>query len=338
MSRCSISDDDAQPFAFRRIPPYPSAMTRVVALVGPTGAGKTDLGIALATRLDAEIVNADSRQVYRRLDIGSAKPTPEQRRVVPHHVIDVVDPDASFDCAQFRRLAIDAIADITRRGKRVLIVGGTGLYLKVLLHGLFAGPARDPAVRAQLLREEEAAPGSLHRRLAAVDPAAAARLHAHDHVRVVRALEVHAITGRPISAWQAEHRFGQQTINARVLGLELPRPTLYARINARCDAMISAGLIDEVRRLYAAGFAPDLPALCSPGYREIGEFVRGLCDLPTAVARMAQATRQLAKRQMTWFRGNPLVRWCAPDLPLVQRAAEVFWERDDEAANSEGLD
>lgn len=298
---------------------------RIVALVGPTGAGKTELGITLAQQFDAEIVNADSRQVYRRLDIGSAKPTPEQRRAIPHHVVDVVEPDEPFDCARFRQLAVAAIDDIARRGKRVLIVGGTGLYIKVLLRGLFDGPSRDAALRAALLRAEEQAPGTLHQRLQAVDPPSAARLHPHDHMRLIRALEVYGLTGRPISAWQAAHHFGNGEFDALVLGLWLPRVELYARINARCQAMIDAGLVDEVRGLYDSGLDPDLPALRSPGYREIGDYMRGRCDLPTAVARMAQATRRLAKRQLTWFRADPHIVWRAPDAALLQQDVADFW-------------
>ena len=303
----------------------PGAPLRLVALVGPTGAGKTDVGIALARRFDAEIVNADSRQVYRRLDIGSAKPTPAQRAAVPHHVIDVVEPDAAFDCAQFRRLAVAAIADITRRGKRALIVGGTGLYLKVVLRGLFDGPARDGQLRARLLAEESAAPGALHRRLRDVDPTTAARLHPHDRVRIVRALEVYQLTGQPISAWQSTHAFAEHVFDALVLGLSLPRAELYARIAARCQAMVHDGLVEEVRQLYASGLDPDLPALRSPGYAEIGDHVRGRCDLPSAIGRMAQATRRLAKRQLTWFRGDPQIVWHAPDLAALERAAADFW-------------
>jgi len=203
-------------------------VTRVVALVGPTGVGKTDVGMALAAVYGAEIVNADSRQVYRRLDIGSAKPTPAQRALVPHHLVDLVDPDESFDCARFRELAVAAIDDIAARGKRVLVVGGTGLYVKALLRGLFAGPSRDAAVRADLEREEAATPGCLHRHLTAVDPAAAARLHPHDHVRLIRALEVYRLTGRRLSAWQAEHAFAARQFDSLILGLTLPRAELYA--------------------------------------------------------------------------------------------------------------
>jgi tRNA dimethylallyltransferase len=296
-----------------------------VALVGPTGAGKTELGIALARDFNAEIVNADSRQVYRRLDVGSAKPTPAQRAIVPHHVVDVVEPDESFDCARFRQLALAAIDDITQRGKRVLIVGGTGLYIKVLLHGIFAGPPRDDALRAALLGEEQRAPGALHQRLCSVDPAAAARLHPHDRVRIMRALEVFQLTGRPISDWQAGHRFANGMLDGCVLGVSVPRAELYARIEARCHAMLDAGLVAEVRRLYADGFDPDLPALRSPGYREVGEYVRGHCDLPTAIARMAKATRNLAKRQLTWFRGDPRLIWCAAELTALRQQITDVW-------------
>jgi tRNA dimethylallyltransferase len=299
---------------------------KIVALVGPTGAGKTDLGIALAQQFDAEIINADSRQIYRRLDIGSAKPTPQQRAAVPHHLVDVAEPDEPFDCARFRTLARAAIDDITRRGKRVLIVGGTGLYIKALLHGLFEGPSRDPALRTALLLEEAHAPGTLHQRLRSVDPAAATRLHPHDHRRLVRALEVYQLTGQPISTWQAQHHFASNEFDTCVLGLLLPRTELYERINARCHAMVDAGLVDEVQRLYADGFDPHLPALRSPGYREVGDHVHGLYDVPTAIARMAQATRQLAKRQLTWFRADKRIAWCAPDLGVLGREATAFWQ------------
>jgi tRNA dimethylallyltransferase len=297
----------------------------LVALVGPTGVGKTAVGIAVATACNAEIVNADSRQVYRRLDIGSAKPTPAQQAAVAHHVIDVAEPDEAFDCARFRELATAAVHDIVARGKRVLVVGGTGLYVKVLLHGLCAAPPRDAALRAALLEAESRRPGTLHRRLVGVDPTTAARLHPHDRVRLVRALEVHALTARPLSAWQADHRFADRAFDALTIGLTLPRPDLYARIDARCDTMLADGLVAEVRSLLAAGFDPALPALCSPGYREISEYVRDRCDLPTAVARMARATRRLAKRQLTWFCAAPSTRWSAPEPADVIAAATAFW-------------
>lgn len=297
-----------------------SSPAEIIALVGPTASGKTAIAIELARRLDAEIVGADSRQVYRRLDIGSAKPTPAQRAAVPHHLLDVAEPDEDFDCARYRALASAAIEEIHGRGRRVLVVGGTGLYVKVLRQGLFPGPARDQALRARLKAEEEQQPGSLHRRLAEVDPASAARLHPRDRVRLVRALEVHALSGRPISAWQEEHRFERGGIAMRVIALEVPREELARRIEARCQAMVKEGLVAEVEGLFAAGLDPTLPSLRSPGYAEIGEFVRGLCSREDAVARMAQATRRLAKRQATWWRGHPPDARVAADLAAVLAA------------------
>jgi len=297
----------------------------LIALVGATASGKTEIAIEMAQRFGAEIVGADSRQVYRRLDIGSAKPTAAQRSAVPHHLIDVVEPDQHFDCARYRELALAAIDDIHRRGRRVLVVGGTGLYVSVLARGLFAGPPRDAALRARLIAEENEAAGSLHRRLAAVDPVAAARLHARDQVRLVRALEVFEITGRPISEWQAEHarRGGQLAVH--VIALDLPRDELYARIDARCREMVHAGLIEEVRALLDSGLDPELPSLRSPGYAEIGAHVRGLCSLGEALTQMSQATRRLAKRQLTWMRGHPPAAYIVPTSDAVAAEIAKLW-------------
>ena len=281
----------------------------VLALVGPTGVGKSARALDLAEQLDAEIVNADSRQVYRYLDIGSAKPTRAERARVPHHVFDVVDPDQSFDCARYRDLALAAIADIQRRGKRVLLVGGTGLYVKALRFGLFPGPPRDAALRRQLEADETAAPGTLHRRLAELDPASANRVHPHDRVRLIRALEVQQLTGRPMSGWQHEHGFRTPTLPMTMIGLTLERARLRARIGERCRAMVDAGLIDEVRSLWARGYGRTLPILQTIGYREMGAVAAGEIGLDEALAAMTRATCQLAKRQLTWFRADPTVRW-----------------------------
>jgi len=303
-----------------------TARPRIVALVGPTASGKTELGVALAERFDAEIVSADSRQVYRRLDIGSAKPTGEQRARARHHLIDVAEPSEPFDCARYRQLAMAAIRDITGRGKRVLVVGGTGLYVKVLLRGVFAGPSRDPDLRAALDLEERSAPGALHRRLVDVDPAAARRLHPNDQARLIRAIEVYELTGKPISVWQEEHRFQQRDLDTLTLAPSIARAELYARINARCEEMLAGGLIEEVRQLLTAGIPSSAPALQSPGYREVVEHVAGVYDLATAAALMAQATRRLAKRQLTWLRGDAEVMWLAPSFDAFEQALNRFWE------------
>jgi tRNA dimethylallyltransferase len=281
----------------------------ILAIVGPTGTGKTAVALALTRRIAAEIVNLDSRQVYRGLDIGSAKPTEAERGMAPHHLFNVVEPDEPFDCARYRELALRAIAEIEVRGRHVLLVGGTGLYLKVLHHGLFAGPKRDSALRARLTAIEESQPGLLHERLRAVDPAAAARLHPHDLARLVRALEVFELTGRPMTEWQREHGFRRAEIEMRVIGLDMERRRLYERLNARCTAMVEGGLIEEVRALRARGYGSELTPLRSIGYREIGTYLDNRCTLEEALRDMARATRHLAKRQLTWFRAVPDLRW-----------------------------
>lgn len=296
----------------------------VIALVGPTGSGKSALALELAERLGAEIVNCDSRQVFRYLDIGTAKPTAAERVAVPHHLFDVVDPDEPFDCARYRTLARAAIAAIHARGKRVLLVGGTGLYLKVLRYGLTPAPPRDPARRARLVALEEAEPGALHARLAVLDPAAAVRLHPRDRLRLIRALEVCEASGRPLSAWQAEHGFRAVELPCRVIGLRVDRSLLYERLDARCRAMIDGGLIDEVRALWARGYGPGLAPLQSIGYREIGAHLLGRCDLAAALAAMQRATRRFAKRQLTWWRADRTVEWVDSDLPHIVAVAGTY--------------
>lgn len=300
-----------------------------VAIVGPTAAGKSEMALELAEVIGGEIVSADSRQVYRHLDIGTAKPTAAEQARVPHHLLDVADPDQLFDAARYRRLTLAAASAIHARRRPIVICGGTGLYLRALLHGLFRGPAAHPELRARLRGLEERSPGALHQRLAAADPASAARLHPHDLLRVVRALEVLELTGRPISAWQDEHRFADSGLHVLVLGCARSREELAARIAARCRAMLAAGLLDEIRGLWARGYGPELRPLQSVGYREMGTYLRGAADLATALEAFARATRRLAKRQRAWFGAQPAIQWFHPDrdrAALLARAA-VWLER-----------
>lgn len=298
---------------------------RVVAIVGPTAVGKSAIAMTIAERLDAEIVSADSRQIYRGLDVGTAKPSPGDRRRVPHHLIDVVDPDERFDAARFRSLALDAIGAAAARGRPVLVCGGTGLYVRALRHGLFEGPSAVPELRAALYeRERLHGAGTLHADLAAVDPTTAARLHPRDAVRLVRALEVLRVTGRPISAWQSDHAFGDASVDMLVLGCTRPREELHERIVGRCRAMLDAGLLDEIRELWARGYGPELPPLDSVGYREMGAYLRGELDFETAFDAFARATRRLAKRQLTWWRSDATIAWFHPDCDgdaMLARAA-----------------
>ncbi len=287
---------------------------RIVCLVGPTASGKTGLALELAEAVGAEVVSADSRQVYRGMDVGTAKPSAAERARVPHHGLDLVGPDESFDAGVFRQVAAAAIADIHARGRRVLVVGGTGLYVRALLQGLCPAPPRAPRVRAGLLAlAERAGTGELHRLLAGIDAAAAARIHANDRGRLIRALEVPFVSGRSLTSWQAAHGFADRPYDALVIGLALPVSELDARIAARATAMVASGFLDEVRALRAGGLAIDAPGWNAVGYREMLACVEGRSSLDAAVAATVLATRRFAKRQRTWFRAQPDVVWRHPD-------------------------
>src|SRR5437773_1423787 len=266
---------------------------RLVCIVGPTASGKSALALGLAERLGGEIVSADSRQIYRDLDIGTAKPTAAERAHVPHHCLDLVAPGEAFEAARFRDAAHAAIADIVRRGRVALVVGGTGLYVRALLGGLCPAPPRAPALRAALAHQPAPA---LHRRLRALDPAAGARIAPGDRVRIVRALEVALVSGVPLSRWQAEHRFAEPAYDALLIGLARPTAELDARIAARARAMLEAGFLDEVRALRGRGLGAAAPGLSAAGSRELLPCVEGRTDLATALAAMVRASRQFAER------------------------------------------
>ena len=287
---------------------------RAIYLTGPTASGKTAIGVALARRLDAEIVAVDSMTLYRGMDIGTAKPTDAERGGIPHHLIDVLDPWQAASVAEYRRWALAAVEDIERRGKRVLFVGGTPLYLKALLRGLFQGPGADSALRLRLEREaEEGGTKALHRRLAAVDPPTAARLHPNDRRRVIRALELVELTGQTLGRLQVEHQRAAPA-GTLVFALDRPRPELHDRINRRVTTMFDAGLVEEVRALWSSPRPLSAVAAQGVGYREVIEMLEGKVGLTETMERVRARSRQFAKRQCTWFRGLVEVRpW--PVLP-----------------------
>lgn len=294
----------------------------LVAIVGPTGSGKSELALALAELFPAEIVNCDSVQLYRYLDIGSAKLPVERRRDIPHHMIDVALPDEPMSAGDYARRVRPLLGEIVARGRIPFVVGGTGFYLRALLDGLFRGPGRDPALRARLLERQRRRPGSLHRILWRLDPASAARIHPHDVNKLIRALEVCLLTRRPLSSLWGEGRDRLEGFRPLKIGLDPPRPLLYARLEARCRAMFEAGLIDEVRRILAMGYPPTSKALEALGYRQALEVLRGRLE-PDEALRLAQRqTRRYAKRQWTWFRHDPAVEWFAGfgDEPRLVRA------------------
>jgi tRNA dimethylallyltransferase len=298
----------------------------VVAIVGPTAVGKTDLSFRLASELSCEIVSFDSVQVYRGMDIGTAKPTAEEQGRLQHHLIDVVDPDEPFDAADFVRKAGAVIRSVTARGKVPLLVGGTGLYLRSLIKGLASCPGRDPQLRARLHAfGAEHGTGALHRRLSEVDPETASRVHPMDTFRVIRALEVHELTGEPISSWRRRHERSQgRLFPCRKLGLIRPRAELYRRIDRRVDTMLEAGLLEEVRSLLDKGYSPRLKSLQSLGYRHMIDFLSGRLSFEEAARQLKRDTRHYAKRQLTWFRADPEVRWFHP-MEFVKH--ERVWPR-----------
>lgn len=337
-----------------------SGLPRIVVVTGPTASGKSERALAWAERFGGEIINADSQQVYRYMDIGTAKPTPQERARVPHHLIDRVDPDQPYHAGRFESEAREAIAQICRRGKIPFVVGGTGLYIQALLEGLTPGVGRDPELRAALEAEHaragaEGDPGRLHRRLAAVDPASAARLHPNDALRIVRALEIYEHSGRPASAFRtrdgaanagaadatramdaagatdamdvadAANASGPEAprYSALHLALDPGREELAERINRRCAYMIEAGLLQEVRELRRRGFGPELPSMRAIGYRHIQPVLEGRQTLAAMLPLLQQDTRRFARRQRGWLRGVAGLQCFHPQREAAQALGAV---------------
>ena len=296
-----------------------------ILILGVTASGKGSLGFELAKRLDGEIISVDSMKVYRRMDIGTAKPPLEKRRQIPYHLVDIVEPSESFSVDRFLELTDAAAAQIQVAGKQVVAVGGTAMYIKALLHGLFEGPASDPALR-QRLSDEIAQTGlpALHKRLTAIDPQAAARIHPNDQRRIVRALEVYELTGRPISALQQQWETDAAG-DWCVIGLRRPKDIESARINLRVKRMAEQGLLDEVKRLLAEPAPMSRQARAAIGYAEVIAHLEGQCSFDDAVEKIKINTRKLAKAQRTWFKTFRSVRWLdiaeSDTLETVARAA-----------------
>lgn len=283
----------------------------IICIAGPTASGKTALAVALAQRLDGEIISCDSMQVYRRMDVGTAKPTAEEMRGVPHHLLDAAEPGEPFSVSRYVELADRAVQDVLRRGKAAIVAGGTGLYMDSLLLGRQFAPFPSTGKREALEREAEALGAqALLQRLGAVDPETAARLHPSDRRRIIRALEVYEETGVPLSQHDAETRRQPPRYEARRLVLSFePRQLLYERIDRRVDEMFARGLRQEVEALLASGVSPNATSMQAIGYKETAAALRGECTLEEAAAAIKQGSRRYAKRQLTWFRRWQDARW-----------------------------
>jgi len=296
-----------------------------LVLVGPTAGGKSVAALAAAEMLGGEIISADSMKVYRGMDVGTAKPTAEERRRVAHHLLDILDPSESYDAARFAADCARAVEETASRGRAPIVEGGSALYLKSWLEGLFEGPARDERIRSRLRAEAgEKGRAHLHRRLAEVDPASAERIHPNDYRRMERALEVYELTGRPMSELHAgaESRVAP---GVRIAGISVPRERLYARIDRRVDAMMAAGLLDEAKALASRPEGLSKEASSALGYAEVLAHLRGEFDLAEAVRLIKRNTRRLARKQMAWFRRFEGVTWVEPgeDEPAASVAARL---------------
>jgi tRNA dimethylallyltransferase len=281
---------------------------KLIAIGGPTCTGKSELALILAEKYSGEIVNGDSIQVYRYFDIGSAKPPEDARREIPHHLVDIVDPDENFNAAVFRDRADRAIRDIAGRGNLPIIAGGTGLYLRALFYGLFSARS-DAAVRERLKTEYSEDPVAFYERLKAVDPDYAMRISFRDRIRIVRAMEIYCLEGRPFTELEKEHGFRQAAYDICAIGLTAPRDELYRRIDKRVLDMLASGLVDEVQSILARGYARDIKPLTSIGYREVVRYLSHSIGYEDMVKDIQKNTRHYAKRQFTWFSKEKGIEW-----------------------------
>jgi tRNA dimethylallyltransferase len=302
---------------------------KAVIVCGPTGIGKTGFAIELARRFGGEIVGADSMQVYRHMDIGTAKPSRAERSLVTHHMVDIIDPDESFDAQKYAAMAFRSINFLAEKEILPFVAGGTGLYIKSLVFGFFDAVATDPLIRNRLRSEaEEKGNPFLHQRLHHIDPETAGKLHVNDTYRIIRALEIYEITGTPISICHQRHQFHARRLETLSFGLQMDRERLYQRIDARVDGMIHAGLLDEVEGLLASGYSAGLKPMQSIGYRHMVEFLEGYKDWEETVRTLKRDTRRYAKRQMTWFKADPDIIWISPDdMGEPEKAIRRFWEQ-----------
>lgn len=293
---------------------FKGAKPKVIVICGPTALGKTSSAIHLAKHFGGEIIGADSMQIYKYMDIGTAKPTPEEQVCVKHHMIDFIDPDEHFDAKKYATLSREKIMELYGQKTIPFVVGGTGLYIKVLFHGLFKTEASDSDIRSRLKSEAKTRGiAYLHKKLCRQDPDSAKKIHPNDTYRIIRALEVHALTGKTLSALHQSHGFTESPFAVLKIGLYIPREILYDRINKRVEMMINSGYVNEVKRLLEMGYSPKLKSMQSIGYRHIVNFIDGRCTWDETVRTLKRDTRRYAKRQITWFKADPDVIWKEPD-------------------------
>jgi tRNA dimethylallyltransferase len=303
---------------------------KIIIICGPTALGKTSMAINVAGIFNGEIIGADSMQIYRYMDIGTAKPTTDEQSRVAHHMIDLIDPDEHFDARQFAEMAYEKIIRLYARGVTPFVVGGTGLYIKALVHGLFKAGPSDIHVRERL-QEQARIYGAdfLHQKLRRYDPDTAERIHPNDSYRIIRALEVHELTGKTITAFQQDHGFKDHRFRMLKIGLHIDREVLYDRINHRVDAMMDSGFLNEVKGLLEMGYSENLKSMQSIGYRHLMDFIKGRCSWDETMRTLKRDTRRYAKRQLTWFKADPNIVWREPgQLREIRQLIKKFLQAE----------